>query len=157
LSGDGLAAALADFERRSLASFETKLASLVYVASLRDYNTGLYRHDGLIALYGALPARAALESCHRQLFQQVAAMPASELLSEFSEFIKTADAGYEQVLESWQTLKAYQTLIPIDSDQVSAELFISKMNITLVILHLRHIRKTEAATNTAGVTPLEVE
>ncbi len=136
------AAAAADFKRHTLASFDTQLACVVYVASLRDYNTGRYYHDGLAALYGPAAAEMALASCHDALFQQVVRMSAAELVSDLIGFIEQTDGSRNEILQSWQTLKAYQTLIPLRSDSVSTQLFMSNMNIAVMILRLREIRKS---------------
>ena len=41
-----------DLRRRTLARFERSLDRLIYLASTRDYNTGIYYHDGLAASFG---------------------------------------------------------------------------------------------------------
>ena len=36
-----------DFRRRSLTGYPRPLDRMIYLASMRDYNTGLYYHDGM--------------------------------------------------------------------------------------------------------------
>ena len=64
-----------DFLRRTLAKIPCGVARLIYLASMRDYNTGKYRHDGLAARFSADDAGEALEMAHREIFYAVAALP----------------------------------------------------------------------------------
>jgi len=46
-------AASEDLRRRTLAQTSSALDRLIYLASMRDYNTGLYVHQGLAARFSA--------------------------------------------------------------------------------------------------------
>ena len=41
-----------DLRRRTLATVQEPLDRMIYLASMRDYNTGLYHHEGLAARFG---------------------------------------------------------------------------------------------------------
>jgi len=42
-----------DVHRRTLATIPRALDRFIYLASTRDYNTGMYFHDGLAARFSA--------------------------------------------------------------------------------------------------------
>jgi hypothetical protein len=63
--GDVVAAA-DDFRRRTLSHAPRALDRLIYLASMRDYNTGLYHHEGLAARYSQEAACEAVSDCHRE-------------------------------------------------------------------------------------------
>jgi hypothetical protein len=58
-----------DLLRRTLARIPSDLGRLIYLASMRDYNTGRYHHDGLAARFSPAVAREALEMAHHNVFR----------------------------------------------------------------------------------------
>ena len=59
-------AASEDLRRRTLPQTSGALDRMIYLASMRDYNTGLYEHQGLAARFSAEVACEALADCHRE-------------------------------------------------------------------------------------------
>ncbi len=62
-----------DVRHRTLSGLPQVLDRLIYLASMRDYNTGLYYHDGLAARFSQEVACEALADCHREVFRQLVA------------------------------------------------------------------------------------
>jgi hypothetical protein len=141
--------AIENLERRTLASIDTLLGRLVYVASTRDYNSGAYYHDGLAMQFGLSTAQAALQSCHRSLFRKLLSLPVSQLVAEVTAYLDTAAPDGQQIMASWQQFKAYQMLIPGECDSLSAELFTSNMKVSLAVLRMR-ILKARNSVSQAG-------
>jgi hypothetical protein len=54
------------------------LAKLVFLSSCRDYNSGLYRHDGLAAEYAETITHEALALLHREIFEERSAVPLAQ-------------------------------------------------------------------------------
>lgn len=59
-----------DLRERTLAALPNSLSKLVYLASMRDYNTGQYHHAGLLDSFGDRAATEAMETCHYQNKEQ---------------------------------------------------------------------------------------
>ena len=64
-------AASADLRKRTLTHTSGALDCMIYIASMRDYNTGLYVHQGLAARFSPEAASEALADCHRECFQEL--------------------------------------------------------------------------------------
>ena len=52
---------------------------MIYLASMRDYNTGLYVHQGLAARFSAEVACEALADCHQECFRELISLGAKRL------------------------------------------------------------------------------
>ncbi len=141
-----------DLELRTLSSIETLIGRLVYVASTRDYNTGIYYHDGLSLRYDQASAQGALESCHRSLFRNVLSLKLADLVDELERYLVSTGAEWSETMSSWQQFCAYQMLIPGGCDVVSSELFRSNMKIALATLHMRQLKSGKARQDTSPGT-----
>ena len=75
-------AAADDLRRRTLADMTQPLERLIYLASTRDYNTGLYYHHGLAVRFSEEAACEALADCHREAFEELVAASLEELVYE---------------------------------------------------------------------------
>ena len=79
-----------DLSSRTLAAIPSALERLIYIASTRDYNSGLYHHEGLVARFGVSAAAQALESAHRESFHEVSLMPLRDLSNELEKYMKSS-------------------------------------------------------------------
>lgn len=129
--------ALKDLEERTLAFTSGQIARLLYLASTRDYSTGCYYHDGLAFRFTNEAAEMALESAHREVFEDLVFSPLEVLIQELDGFIKSTHAEPKKILETWKKLQPYRVVIPQDCDPVASELFFSNIRITLAILESR--------------------
>lgn len=129
----GAEAAIRDLEERTLASVGGNIPKLVYLASTRDYNTGVYQHEGLERCFSTDCARQALRSCHNDAFSAVTFTGLSALVEELVAYF--AQCGEpRQVLDSWRRLQAYRVLVPVDCDPLSRDLFISNIRVALEVV-----------------------
>src|SRR5450631_2650711 len=60
--------AVSDLWRHTLSHIPTTFGRLVYLASLRDPNSGVYRHHGLSSVFGRDESIKALRESHEQTF-----------------------------------------------------------------------------------------
>ncbi|MDP9115120.1 MAG: hypothetical protein M3O20_15740 [Acidobacteriota bacterium] len=67
--------ALADLWKHTLSQIPTVYGRLVYLASLRDPNSGTYRHHGLSASFGREQSIYALRKSHEQTFLEWLTIP----------------------------------------------------------------------------------
>src|ERR1700682_6509675 len=62
--------ALADLWKHTLSQIPTTYGRLAYLASLRDPNSGAYRHHGLSAAFGREECGKALKQSHERIFSE---------------------------------------------------------------------------------------
>jgi hypothetical protein len=130
-------AACEDIRSRSLAGIRGELARLIYLASMRDYNTGQYYHEGLALSFTETVAGMALAACHREIFRHLAFSPLEDLVQELDAYLRSTHAQARSVLDAWRKLEPYRVTIPSDCDALSAEFFFSNLRIALAILEAR--------------------
>jgi hypothetical protein len=132
-----------DFCSRTLAGIPTAIERLIYIASTRDYNSGLYHHEGLASRFGAGVAGKALQRAHSEAFQTVSAMALRQLSQEIQQYMKSSREEPAAFLNAWQKLEPYRVAIPLEVDPTIAELFVSNVKIALAILRLHLLKQAD--------------
>src|SRR5258708_2623970 len=130
-----------DFSSRTLAKIPTAIERLICIASTRDYNSGVYHHDGLASRFSASATAKALQFAHIEAFHAVSAMPLRELSDEIRQYMKSSREEPAAFLNAWQKLEPYRVAIPMEVDPTIAELFVSNVKIALAILRLHLLRR----------------
>jgi hypothetical protein len=126
-----------DLRRRTLAEMPRALDRLIYLASMRDYNTGLYYHDGLASCYTQEVACEALADCHREAFQQLLEGSLEELVCQLESYMRSTHTSPQDFVAAWKKLEPYRVAVPVETDPLSAEFLFSNFKIALAILELR--------------------
>jgi hypothetical protein len=126
-------AAYDDLLQRSLSKVSCDLARLIYLASTRDYNTGIYHHDGLAARFSPEVAGKALEMAHRQIFYQLSAYSLERLVEQLQIYLDCSHDSAADVLRIWQKLEPYRVAIPVEVNPAVARLFLSNIRLALAI------------------------
>jgi hypothetical protein len=126
-----------DLRRRSLAGYPRPLDRLIYLASMRDYNTGLYYHDGLATRYSAEVACEAMADCHREAFRQLVGNSLEELVDQLDAYMASTHTSPADFVTAWKGLEPYRVAVPVESDPLSAQLLFSSFKIALAILESR--------------------
>jgi hypothetical protein len=126
-----------DLRSRTLAGMERPLDRLIYLASTRDYNTGIYHHDGLAARYSPAVACEALADCHREVFLELLACSVKELVHQMEGYICAAGIGAAEFLTSWKKLEPYRVAVPVETEPLSGEFLFCNFKIALAILEAR--------------------
>ena len=132
-------AAYEDLLQRSLAKLPGDLARLIYLASTRDYNSGVYHHEGLAARFRPEAASKALEIAHRDIFCRLSAYSLEQLVQELELYLNASHEGPADVLRIWQKLEPFRVAIPLDVNPALARLFLSNVRLALAIW--RHRRE----------------
>lgn len=134
----GLAAqverAIADFQARTLASMPGRFCRLIYLASLRDHNTGRYYHHGLESRYGIEAADEGLRQCHIQVFEELIALPLQAQTDDLIGFFKSLQEERPRLVQAWERLRSYQILPPENCRPLARDLFIKDVEIMLKVL-----------------------
>lgn len=133
-------AASEDFRRRTLFHAPRALDRLIYLASMRDYNTGLYHHEGLAARYSVEAACEALADCHREAFRELLASTLEDLVEELETYMISSRTEPADFVRTWQGLEPYRVAVPVGIDSLSVEFLFSNLKIALAILEHQHGR-----------------
>jgi hypothetical protein len=126
-----------DLRSRTLARIQRPLDRLVYLASTRDYNTGIYHHEGLAARYTPATACEALADCHREAFQELLACSVEELVNQMEAYTESAGIHSGEFLASWKKLEPYRIAVPVETEQLAGEFLFCNFKIALAILEAR--------------------
>jgi hypothetical protein len=133
-SPDGVAA---DILRALAVSLPNELSRLIFLATLRDNNSGHYLHPDLARRFSERIADRAMLACHQRIYKQVVALSIEDLTDQLDWYVTTIPAPRERMIESWTKLKAYRATIPMDADPISAEIFFMKVEFAVAILEAR--------------------
>jgi hypothetical protein len=141
-------AAAEDMRRRTLSKIARPLDRLIYLASLRDYNTGVYYHDGLASRFSEDVVCEALSDCHREVFRQLFFCSLEDLVAQLEGYVDSTHAAPADFVAVWQGLEPYRVSVPSETDSLSAVFFFSNLKIALAILqnrlHARRARRPDA-------------
>ena len=126
--------AAVDLWSRTLERIPTEYGRLVYLASLRNPNSGLYEHHGLAARFSDLEANAVLRSSHEQVFLQWLALGLREQKADLDEYLSSLDDDKRLVTETWLRLMPFRNLMPDSARSAEADLYASDFRILLELL-----------------------
>jgi len=126
-----------DLRCRTLAEIPRVLDRLIYLASTRDYNTGLYYHDGLASRFGQEVACEALADCHREAFRALVGASLQDLVNQMQGYMDSTHTRATDFLTAWRKLEPYRVAVPVETDPLLADFLFSNFKIALAILEAR--------------------
>jgi|SRR5579862_6163504 hypothetical protein len=141
LKDERVEAARRDLEDRTLARIHGDFARLVYLAAMRDYNTGEYHHEGLSQRYTSKSACSAIASCHREVFRRLISCSMGELVEELE--IYTRSNGAADVVSTWKWLQPFKVLVPLECSALTARFFALNVRTALEVLTFRQRRAVQ--------------
>lgn len=133
--------ALADLCKHTLSHIPTLTGRLVYLAGLRDVNSGTYRHHGLAAAFGRDEAVRALRESHEATFQGWLNLSLAEKNADLREYFLALDDPLEDVVEHWLKSGVSRSYVPTAAMTVEAELFCKDLETLLGLLKNEAIRR----------------
>ncbi len=120
--------------QRALAQFPNDLSRLIHLASIRDNNTGTYLHPELSRCYDVEAVDDLLRSFHRQVFTTLIELPLQDYVSQLTLYIAASGVKKPDLIGTWKALEPYKVAIPLDCDEIAAEVFCVNMLAALSIL-----------------------
>src|SRR5262249_26995926 len=90
--------AVDDIHARTLAKLPRALDRLIYLSSMRDYNTGLYYHDGLAAHFSPEVACEALADCHREAYRELVSCSLQDLVGQMEAYVEASNTRPEDFI-----------------------------------------------------------
>jgi hypothetical protein len=125
---------LTDFRTHTLAELEGGFAQLIYLSSLRDYNTGRYHHYGLETRYDPELVDRALHQCHIQVFEDLMEIPLEDQTRSLLSFFESLQEDRRRLVTTWQKLRSFQVLPPEGCHPLARKLFDNNIEIMLKVL-----------------------
>ena len=127
-------AARRDIRHRTLDKIRVPLERLVYLASLRDYRSGKYFHDGLAMQFSEPIAAAALRLEHVETFRAVAFTSLRGMVEQVDGFLRSGTTERIDSLKTWKSLEPYSVLVPVAEDRLAVQFFRSNIKFALTVL-----------------------
>ncbi len=140
LKHEDVEVACRDLEDRTLAKIRGDLARLIYLASMRDYNTGEYHHEGLACMFTESVAGRAIASCHRDVFRRLAVCSVKELVEQLELYARTNCSSSSELARVWTKLQPYRVTVPLECSPLAGRFFVSNIKAALAILESRQLR-----------------
>jgi hypothetical protein len=114
---------------------------LVYLATLRDFNSGTYKHHGLITAFGREEGGRALREGHEEAFRSWLNMSLSEKNDDLRDYLRSLDDPQDEVVEHWMRSAIYRSYIPDCALEMESELFCRDMETLLAVLQHEGVRR----------------
>ncbi|HUA84068.1 MAG TPA: hypothetical protein VMB85_09440 [Bryobacteraceae bacterium] len=121
-----------DLWKNTLSHIPTVYGRLTYLASLRDANSGVYRHHGLMTLFGREESAKALRESHNSVFAAWLNLPLAEKQAELISYLDGLEEPSGVVLDHW--VRAYRSLIPDGARKPEVELFSRDLDALLEVM-----------------------
>jgi hypothetical protein len=118
------------------------LTRMIYLASLRDCNSGLYLHHELSPALGIEDADRVLGACHEEVFRRLLATSLSGYVFQLEEYIQYTRTEASTVVKTWESLQAYRATVPVRALSLSSELFSLNIEVALAVLRERNVAVT---------------
>jgi hypothetical protein len=117
-----------------LETLPNDLTRMIYLASLRDCNSGIYLHPELSQQRGVQAADGALRACHERVFHRLLTTRLAEYVIQLQEYIRYTRGELFTVLKTWRSLQAYRATVPMSALATSTELFFLNVAIALEVV-----------------------
>jgi hypothetical protein len=126
--------ALADLWKHTLSQIPTLYGRLAYLASLRDPNSGVYRHHGLSTAFGREESGKALKQSHERTFSEWLNLALAEKSGDLKTYLKGLDDPQGSVVVHWLRSDHYRAQIPDSARPMECELFHTDLKALLQML-----------------------
>jgi hypothetical protein len=121
----------ADLFKHTLSRIPTLYGRLSYLASLRDPNSGHYRHHGLMAMFGREESTRALTESHEHAFREWLNLPLSEKHADLQEYFRELGEPPAEVVRHWRHTRLYRTLVPASATEAENEYFSADLDMLM--------------------------
>jgi hypothetical protein len=126
--------ALADLWKHTLSQIPSTYGRLAYLASLRDANSGVYRHHGLSASFGREESVAALRKSHEDTFREWLSLALSFKSADLIAHFQNVQENPRQVVTYLARATPYLSQIPDSASPAQRRQFKMEMEILLELL-----------------------
>jgi hypothetical protein len=128
-----------------LENLPNDLTRMIYLASLRDCNSGMYLHPELSQERGNQAANEAFRACHERVFRRLITTRLPDYVTQLQEYIRYTRGETLTVLKTWRSLQAYRATVPMSAIETSMELYFLNVAIALEVVDKELVEKDVAA------------
>jgi hypothetical protein len=126
--------AAADLWRTTLSQIPTTIGRLIYLASLRDANSGAYYHDGLEQLFGPEQSQQIIRQSHSQIFSDWLCFNLEQQKKDLDAYLDELNEDKTIIVTTWTRLAPYRHYPPADARNVERNLFTTDLETVLELL-----------------------
>ena len=130
--------AASDLWRNTLSQIPSVFGRIVYLASLRNLNSGRYEHHGLALVFGEEEANKALKKSHSQVFREWLTFNLEQQKADLDLYLSGLYEDRGTVLATWLELAPYRGLMPTSLRAVERRLYIADLRALLELLGNEH-------------------
>jgi hypothetical protein len=130
--------AASDLWRNTLSQIPSVFGRLVYLASLRNPNTGRYEHHGLALLFGDDDSNKALKKSHTRVFREWLTFNLEQQKSDLDLYLSGLYEDKRTVLTTWLELEPYRNLVPVALRGVEKRLYTADLKALLELMANAH-------------------
>jgi hypothetical protein len=126
----------AELWRRTLARIPSIFGRLVYLASLRDLNTGFYQHFGFQQQVGDKEADRTIRRSHANTFADWLCFSLGEQREHLERYLDDAGGDKLQILANWRLWPSFMNWIPAQARDAEKALFRSDLETLIDLITL---------------------
>jgi hypothetical protein len=130
--------ASSDLWRNTLYQIPSVFGRMVYLASLRNANSGRYEHHGLALVFGEDEANRALKKSHTLVFREWLTFNLEQQKADLDLYLSALSEDKRTVLSTWLELAPYRALMPTSLRSVERRLYIADLKALLEMLGNEH-------------------
>ncbi len=123
-----------DLWRHTLSRIPTVFGRLAYLTSLRDSNSGMYRHHGLSTMFGREESIKALRASHEEAFTEWLAFSLKEKYEDLDRYFQSLEEPREEVAGHWLSTSGYRAYVPGAAQEFERELFCTDLENLLEVI-----------------------
>jgi hypothetical protein len=106
----------------------------VYLASLRDQNSGQYQHFGFAQRFSEKEADKTLSRSHKNVFVDWLCFSLEQQREDLESYLDSVGKDRGTIVAKWREWPPYMSWIPPQSRPVDTELFRSDLEIVLELI-----------------------
>ncbi len=119
----------------SLSHFRSAYGRLVYLAGLRNPDTGRYEHYGLESAESAAETSLALKRTHELFFREWVSFSLERKMQDVNSYISAIQqVNSSELIDAWLRLTPYKNLVPLSIQGPERAKHISDFEVILGLL-----------------------
>lgn len=127
-----------DLWRNTLSQIPSVFGRLVYLASLRNQNSGRYEHHGLALVFGEEEANRTLKKSHVQAFREWLKFNLEQQKADLDLYLSGLRENRRTVLATWTELAPYRAYMPAAAKSVERRLYLSDLKALIELMRSAH-------------------
>jgi hypothetical protein len=132
-------AALSQARQEVVWACPNRVSRLIFLAILRDNNTGMYRYPALSNRFEPGALDRMLSEIHRETCEELLSYSFSELVDELDTYAVQTRADRQSFLRTWKTLRTYRSARPAGLDLFMSSYFEVTFDLAVAVLDLRSL------------------